>query len=166
MNRALVLTVVFAGCCSAACVRSALKGPPEVRLGRDECAECGMLINEDRCSSASIIESQGHFEYALFDDIGCMLDHHRGLTDASVTASYVHDYNTRAWVDASAATFVLGEGRALPTPMGSGIVAFARRADADAGVAASKGRSLTITEVSVARREYMEAKWGRPEEGK
>ena len=35
----------------AGCDRAPLSGPPELRLGRDECVECGMIINDDRCSS-------------------------------------------------------------------------------------------------------------------
>ena len=33
----------------ASCQQTPLTGPPELKLGRQECGDCGMLINEDRC---------------------------------------------------------------------------------------------------------------------
>jgi nitrous oxide reductase accessory protein NosL len=113
------------------CERAELSGPPELRLGRDECAECGMLINEDRCSSASLVERDGVREYAHFDDIGCMLDYqHAHAADLRFLESFVHDHTTRAWCPTTTAVFLVAEREKISTPMGSGIVAFADTAAA------------------------------------
>jgi hypothetical protein len=129
-----------------------------------------MLINEDRCSAASIIDTQGHHDYALYDDIGCMFDHHRALRDATVGASFVHDHATRAWTDAHGAAFVWYDTDAVSTPMGSRLVAFAQRADADGAIAANPGKVFTFSEAAGARRAYFEKQWGTrddaPGEGK
>lgn len=145
------------------CGRSALSGPPELRLGRDECRECGMIINEDRCSSASIIRVRGVSEYAMFDDIGCMLDYHRTMSDGSVSMAFVHDHGTRAWVAARTAHFLHCESDKLKTPMGSGLIAFASGADAERAAAEFGGRVLSEPAAAAARKRGMEGKWGVPE---
>ncbi|HEX2838718.1 MAG TPA: nitrous oxide reductase accessory protein NosL [Phycisphaerales bacterium] len=145
------------------CGRSVLTGPPELRLGRDECRECGMLINEDRCSSASIIEVQGVSEYAMFDDIGCMFDYHRAMSDGVVRMAFVHDHGSRAWVGSHAAHYLYCESEKVKTPMGSGLIAFASGADAEAARAEHGGRVLSESDAAAARRVWMEGKWGVPE---
>ena len=145
------------------CGRAALSGPPELRLGRDECRECGMIINEDRCSSASIIRVRGVSEYAMFDDIGCMFDYHRTMSDGSVSMAFVHDHGTRAWVAANTAYFLHCESDKLKTPMGSGLIAFASGADAERAAAEFGGRVLSEPDAAAARKLWMERKWGVPE---
>lgn len=147
----------------SACERSILTGPPELRLGRSECGECGMLISEDRCSSALLIDAKGHREHVLYDDIGCMLDaERRGLDGAVVVERYVHDYDTRSWLEAGAAHFVACERDSLQTPMGSGLVAFGT-ADAAAGAAkAHRGRVLDYTSLAAFRKSWMEERFGKP----
>lgn len=123
----IAATLIIAGC-----DRAELTGPPELRLGRYQCIECGMLISEDRCSSAMVIEIDGVREHVLFDDIGCMLDYDDSDDRGSVVIErYVHDYGTRAWVVADAAWFVTAAPERLATPMGSGFVAFADAAAAE-----------------------------------
>lgn len=108
------------------CGRSPLSGPPELRLGRDECVECGMIISEDRCSSAMLVERDGMRDHVLFDDIGCMLDYERESLDGAIVVDrFVHDYSTRAWVRVDAATFLAAPTDKLVTPMSSGMVAYA-----------------------------------------
>lgn len=147
----------------ASCSRVALSGPPKLRLGRDECRECGMIINEDRCSSASIIEVRGVAEYAMFDDIGCMFDYHRTMSAGSVSMAFVHDHGTRAWIGANAAHFLQCESDTLKTPMGSGLIAFATVADADSARAVYGGRVLSESGAAAARKHWMEGKWGVPD---
>ncbi len=120
-----------------ACGGDAGIGPPEVRLGRDECVECGMLIMEDRCSAARLIEVRGTREAQHFDDIGCMLEIEREDPAPTVVERYVRDHGTRAWVPAARAAFIQSE--AIHTPMASGIVAFADRSGAEARVREAGG---------------------------
>lgn len=138
-------------------------GPPPLRLGRDECGECGMLISEDRCSSGSLEAADGRRAYVLFDDIGCMLDRERTEDGGrSVLERYVHDYGTRTWVRAEAATYLMAEPGAVRTPMGSGIVAFARREDAESAQRTHGGRLLDYAGLTEARRAWAEHRGRAP----
>src|SRR5690606_2513635 len=61
-----------------------------------------------------------------FDDVNCLVDFERECDDACVVlARYVHDVNTRQWLDASKATFVMSDS--IQTPMASGVAAAATR---------------------------------------
>lgn len=165
MNRSRSIVCIAFALVSAltACQQAVLSGPPELRLGRSECGECGMLISEDRCSSALLIDARGRREHVLYDDIGCMLDaERRGLDGAVVAERYVHDYGTRAWVEASAAHFVAADRDSLQTPMGSGLVAFASAGDAEASSRTHKGRVLDYTALAAYRRAWMEERFGKP----
>ncbi len=148
------------------CAREALTGPPALRLGRDECAECGMIISEDRSASAMLVERRGRREHLLYDDIGCMLDDERdGVADAAILERHVRDHATREWVRADAATYVLAGPDALPTPMGSGIAAFATRARADEANATYAGHVIDFDALVAARKAWMEERFGKPAGG-
>lgn len=112
-------------CTLAGCGRGELTGPPQLRLGREECAACGMLINEDRCSCALLIEHDQDRRYAFFDDLGCLMNYEYDRAgEARVVERYVHDFQNRAWLNAKDAVFARADREALRTPMGSGTVAF------------------------------------------
>lgn len=155
------------------CSREVLSGPPELRLGRDECGECGMLINEDRCSSAMLIEREAPLagrtrrEYVMFDDIGCMLDyeHHR-RSEFTVIDAFVHDHPTRQWLRAGDAYFLFADRERLPTPMGTGIVAFADRNVAEMKQREVGGDIMNYAALEPARREWMWSQYGRPDDGR
>jgi len=146
-----------------ACSGTPLSGPPPLRLGRDECKECGMLINEDRCSAGMLAEQSGRREHLLFDDIGCMLDAEReGLDEYTIVDRYVHDHGTREWVSAATATFLFVESGELSTPMGSGTVAFAQRKDAEAASQRYGGELLDYSALTERRKSWMQDRYGRP----
>jgi len=143
-----------------ACQGSPISGPPEMRLGRHECVHCGMLVSEDRCSTAQLVDDGGRRDYLFYDDIGCMLDNeHEGGTP-QVLERYVHDYNTRQWVRAEEATFVFAHPKQLHTPMGSGMVAFAERVDAQHAAKPLDAKVMTFEQLTAARREYMDKHFG------
>lgn len=158
----LALTLVAAGV-AGACGRSDPTGPPDLRLGRDECAECGMLINEDRSSCALLVMREHHLEHATFDDIGCMLefihDHER---DQPVREAWVHDYGSREWARAETAAFLFVGDNRLPTPMASGIAAFADAGSARAAQSVRGGEIMDWPAVARARRAWMESHYGKP----
>jgi hypothetical protein len=58
-RQARLLTFSIALASIAACRTGELTGPPDLRLGRDECAGCGMIISDGRCASAMLIQ-RGH----------------------------------------------------------------------------------------------------------
>ena len=143
-----------------ACQSSPISGPPKLRLGRHECAVCGMLVSEDRCSTAHLVDDRGRRDYLFYDDIGCMLDaEHEGRTP-QVLERYVHDYTTRAWIRAEDATYVFANPKALPTPMGSGMVAFTTLADAQRTADPLSAKVLSFEQLVLARREYMDKHFG------
>lgn len=163
MSRRAALALSLTAAALAGCARPPLTGPPNLRVGRDECVECGMLVAEDRFSSASIVEREGERSYVFFDDIGCMLDYeyeHQG--GVRVVERYVHDHDTRAWVPGLEAVYVLADRDSLRTPMGSGIAAFADRSAAEALAAQHRGTLHDFRTLAVARREWMWANFGKP----
>lgn len=157
---AVVLLAVLAGC-----AREELSGPPTLRLARDECAECGMLINEDHAAAAVIIEHAGRREYLLFDDIGCLLDKERSPAIAGqVRARFVHDHDTRAWIDADAPAvrFLKADPGALPTPMGTGIGAFSNPEAADAARQKLGGEVFNFNALAEHRAAWIRERFGTP----
>ena len=160
LNRLLTLGLLCAA--PAGCIRQELSGPPELRPGRDECAECGMIINEERCSAALLVSRDGVKEHALFDDIGCLLDYAQERPD-EVLEVFVHDHTTRAWLEAERATFILADETKLKTPMGSGIAAFADPDAAELAAREFSGRTLRHTDLAQARKDWMRERFGSPD---
>jgi copper chaperone NosL len=111
------------------CSEKVVEGPPVVKYGQAECAECGMILNDERYASAALIESAEGRTYLLFDDIGDQIVHLKKRSPR-VIQQFVHDHNTREWIDVEKAFFLKSES--FHTPMGSGIVAFRDRTTADA----------------------------------
>lgn len=155
MNASLSLLPAALAAFVGACSRADLSGPPELRLGRDECGECGMIISEDRCSSAVLVEVGGRPEHVLFDDIGCMLAYSAAHPDTPQLGCFVHDYESGAWVPARDASFLVATGDAVSTPMASGIVAFSAPGNAHARQRTAGGQVVDhagLAEAARARR--------------
>ncbi|MDP1662796.1 MAG: nitrous oxide reductase accessory protein NosL [Phycisphaerales bacterium] len=152
MKRTGCTAVLLAAIAIPSCQRAPLTGPPELRLGRDMCAECGMIISEDACASATLVEREGVREHALFDDIGCMLDYaseHAG--SLQTVESFVRDYSERSWASSSSSWFLLTDGEHVRTPMASGIVAFATSSAAQAAQARWGGKVVQEADLPAAR---------------
>ena len=99
--------------------------PPEIRYGEDICEECGMIISDPRFAAAYVT---GDEQVRLFDDIGGMIAYDRRHQE-TVEAYWVHDLETKAWIRAEEAAFVLQQE--LITPMGWGLAAFADQTTAE-----------------------------------
>lgn len=159
MKRCALVLLALVSLLLAGCSGEPLSGPPQLRLGRDECRECGMIISENRCSSGLLLERAGRREYVLFDDIGCMLDVERGgLDGATVIDRFVHDYATRAWTRAADATFLLADREKLQTPMSSGMVAFSTRSAAEQARSEFGGELLDYPGLAAARKAWLDAR--------
>jgi copper chaperone NosL len=130
----LLLALSISGCGSR--VPAELR-PPEIVLGVDTCADCGMIISDLRFATAVVTPTGEDY---LFDDIGDMLHFlmHRDLPEG--TAFFVHDYDSREWLPADAAFYVRSD--ALHTPMGGGIAAFAIEARATQVATEKDGRVM------------------------
>jgi copper chaperone NosL len=128
----LTMTLVLAACGDD--VKAS--DPPELKLGESTCARCGMIISDERFASGMTFEDQ---DALLYDDLGEMIviiqseDPHPDYT-------WVHDYDSREWIDATMAWYVASD--AIMAPMGSGVVAFAQQESAEAFAAANEGMVL------------------------
>lgn len=133
----------------AGCEAELPDGPPAIRLGLDECVHCGMIISDQRSAAASIILVNGKRQALLFDDIGDMLDYHQRHTDLAIHRRYVSDYQTRQWIEFSAASYVYAPD--VQTPMGSGLLAYTVADDAARATAQYSGRQATSDELPAIR---------------
>lgn len=114
--------VVLSGCRQAVDISQ----PPEINYGQDVCDNCNMLISEEKFASA-YWTADG--EARRFDDLGEMLSYMQANSE-EIASVWVHDVNSAEWLPAEDAYFVMDSG--LTTPMGTGIVACASEAEAQA----------------------------------
>jgi copper chaperone NosL len=119
-----VIAVVAASCASAQAGE-----PPEINYGRDICIQCGMVIEDDRFAAAYRLPDGTE---KRFDDLGGLILHGRDTGELHEATVWVHDFETREWVDATKAFYVPTLDAA--SPMGHGILAFSTE-DRAAGVA-------------------------------
>ncbi len=143
--------VAFTG----ACRRDDISGPPTLRPGRDECAECGMAIHEERSAAAMIVERDGRRDSLVFDDIGCLLDM-EGARQGKIVARFVHDHGSGSWIQGDTAVFVATDGSNLHTPMASGIAAYADQTGAAGGQREFGGEVLDFDALAKWRRQQVE----------
>ncbi len=114
--------------------------PPIVRWGQDVCAECGMILSDDRYAAAVVAIHDGERHEYLYDDLGEMLAH-PPKTEGAVK-QWARDMRTRQWIDASRAHYI--RSRTLHTPMGYGVVALNDLQDAQALRDEAGGELLTM----------------------
>lgn len=96
--------------------------PVPLVLDEDACSHCRMAVSQ-REFAAEAVSRSGHVE--RFDDIGCLLDWRKEREIPEGTALFVVDFDTGEWLTAEDAHYL--RSRAIPTPMGSGLVAFGSR---------------------------------------
>ena len=133
----LVVVLLFAGCSDQVTDKA-----PNIRYGKDPCAECRMIIG-DRRFAAAFITTNG--ETIKFDDIGCLRVYER---KHAVTArqAWVHDCLSEAWIDPAKVVFVHSED--VVTPMGYGIAAFSDAQKAQQFLEKHKGQKISWDEIS------------------
>ncbi len=131
MTRTTILLALTAVTFATACSEQSPDAPPEITYGVSACADCGMIISDERYASATIVaDERGRPTPLLFDDIGDQILHEANNADLQVLARWVHDHATLQWLRAETAFYV--RSPALHTPMASGIAAFASRPAAEA----------------------------------
>lgn len=126
-----LLALFLAGCGGTA------EGPPEIRYGEDACDQCQMIISEPRFAAAYVTEDG---EFRRFDDFGEMFLYAAEREEA-VRTFWVHDFDSKEWLEVDSATFV--HDPELVTPMGWGIAAFADESAAETYHAENGGTVLT-----------------------
>lgn len=115
--------VVAVAIACAACAHPPTSGPPVMRLGMDACDGCGMAVSDERYAAAIRGSIGGEARLLLFDDIGCLARWEAAHPEFTARERWVHDRETRRWIDVADAIFVRRAD--WSTPMGSGIAAFA-----------------------------------------
>lgn len=149
-RRALILAVVASLLLPTlnGCRRKPNLDAPEIRFGQDTCAECGMIVSDERFAAAIVLLNP-HDERVelLFDDIGEMLNF--SLPQHSDVRFWVRDMNTKTWLDATTAFFVVNSE--LHTPMGTGVAALSSRDAADAVAVSQKGKVVGFEQVRANR---------------
>lgn len=147
VRRGLIAAALSAVALIAGCERQPELGPPNVRYGVDECAQCSMIISDERFAAALIADDKdGTRHVHAYDDINCMRKHEQDLTTKTIAARYVHDAKSKQWTDASAATYIVSDK--IETPMASGIAAYEFKADAEAEAKAVSATVLTYAQIN------------------
>lgn len=121
--------------------------PPEILYGEDVCEQCNMIISDERFAAGLVVELEpGTFEHRIFDDIGDLLEYEKVNGDELTIATYyVHDYNSKEWLDGQNAYFIHSDE--LFTPMGFGLAAVAQKLEAEALAQEWNGSVLTFAEL-------------------
>lgn len=104
-------------------------GPPMVRLGDSLCAECGMIISDERFTTATIIVGDRGNEPKLFDDFNCQMIFESKYTQFTIVDRWCHDHGSSEWIQMGDALFVKSDQ--LHTPMASNIAAFEHQSIAE-----------------------------------
>ena len=132
----------------AACAASNEIKPPEITYNRDMCEACGMIISDARFAAATLTTDGRSFK---FDDAGEMFGYHARNSQMQVRAWFVHDYESKKWIDGKDAFFVIA--RDIKSPMGTGVAAFAERAVAETFAKRFNAQVLTFDQAFTAIKE-------------
>lgn len=117
----LISLIIF----SSSCSNENILKPVEIEYGQDICEACTMIISEKEYS-AQYVYTNG--KTRKFDDIGCMIDYlNDNKLESDIAAFFVRDYIHKNWINVGTAHFMHSDK--IITPMGHGIVAFARKED-------------------------------------
>jgi len=130
MNRSLLPVALIALAALGACAEDDPTAPPEIVYDSSVCDFCNMIISDSRFAAATIVEDEaGRPAPRLFDDYNCQINDEAEAPDRVVLTRWVHDHDSREWIRADEAHFVIADE--LRTPMASHAAAFADRAAAD-----------------------------------
>lgn len=125
--RSLAALLLLGGCSESVPV-----APPVIHYGEDLCAQCGMIISDDRFAAALVLEGPAgapdRREALAFDDVGCLLLAETRHANRAVAGRWVRDFRSDRWLVAGDAVFVQSTG--LHSPMAFGLAACADRASA------------------------------------
>ncbi|ASA21473.1 nitrous oxide reductase accessory protein NosL [Paenibacillus donghaensis] len=110
----------------------------------DICVICNMQVKDDAFATQLTTKEGKNYK---FDDIGCMNEWKQQNGSDNIGMDYVRDYNDKAWIEFSKASYVYAE--TLRTPMAYGVISFKDTASAEAFVAEQGvGEVLTAGDLS------------------
>ena len=137
MKALLVAAVLTLAACGAVDPNAAPTIVPDASV----CVECDMIISDLRFATALVVrDERGGGRALLFDDLGDQLIHEREHPEYDVLARWVHDFATTQWLPAEDACYL--RSAQFPTPMASGLAAFASREAAEAKAAEHSGEVI------------------------
>jgi copper chaperone NosL len=130
----LLLATLLAALALTACGDEAkASDPPDMTVGESTCSRCHMIISDERFASGLTFDDE---DALLFDDLGEMIMVIQ-TEDPHADYIWVHDYESKEWIDATDAWYVASHG--IMAPMGSGLAAFETRDAAEAFAATNDG---------------------------
>ena len=130
----LLLAVLLAALTLTACGDEAkASDPPELTIGESTCSRCNMIISDERFASGMTFEDD---DALLYDDLGEMIVVIQ-TEDPHADYTWVHDYESKEWIDATGAWYV--DSAKIMAPMGSGLAAFETQQAAEAFAASNAG---------------------------
>lgn len=144
--KSLLLSAVLGAWLVSSCGTADASGaipPPKFVFGEDLCDVCSMIISEQRFAGAIGLRTGKRVKHVLFDDIGEMFAY--ALPPHDAAQYFVHDLETAACIPAESAFFL--RSKALRTPMGTGVAAFANEAQRDATLAQFPGDKVTLEDL-------------------
>ena len=118
------LAALAIGAATTACRENSAWPPTHaapMELGEDACANCRMIISDQRYG-AELLDRSGKAE--LYDDLGCLLGRtiRPGARAADPEAIFVRSFPDGKWIRGDRAFVV--HARGLSSPMGHGYAAF------------------------------------------
>jgi nitrous oxide reductase accessory protein NosL len=122
VSRHPLIALLAIALAATACERADPLAPPTVHFGEDICHVCGMIVTDERFAAAAIRRADDRLVPCVFDDVGCLV---RFEAKEAAPALYVRDYASDAWIAFEDAVYA--HCPTLPTPMASGVAAFATR---------------------------------------
>ncbi len=142
MRIAMHVAAAFALTLLAGCGRDDDLNPPQLIYGQTECELCRMIISEEPHAAAAAIVTAEGVRKPGFDDIGCLIRYLQEVPPDTRIVAYVHDYESRKWLDAAQAVFVFSE--TLRTPMAWNLAACESPAAADALLTRYPGKTTSF----------------------
>lgn len=113
--------------------------PVPIKLNVDNCDHCKMTISDTKFATELITQKGRIYK---FDDILCMTDYAKTLTDLKGAKYFVTDFiSGTTFLDAGTAYYIKGEN--VRSPMGGNTAAFATKEDA-----AIRASQLGATEIT------------------
>ncbi|HEX5166858.1 MAG TPA: nitrous oxide reductase accessory protein NosL [Thermomicrobiales bacterium] len=130
----LLLAMLLAALTMTACGDEAkASDPPDLTVGESTCSRCHMIISDERFASGLTFEDG---DPLLYDDLGEMITVIQ-TEDPHADYIWVHDYDSKEWIDATMAWYV--DSAEIMAPMGSGLAVFETREAAEAFAATNDG---------------------------
>lgn len=146
MKHIVLLFILFLAACASSSVDPTTA--PTIVYGEDVCDRCGMIIEDERFAAGVVLEvSEGRYEHRIFDDIGDMLEYAAAeAAQTPIHAYFVHDYDSKAWIDGESAYYV--RSSQIHSPMGHGLAAFAQQSSAETKAQEWQGEVVEFSQLT------------------